>query len=51
VKFSPSSDGTTQITVTFTDGSVKQFDEQGNDLDADDAPGSSTPSAAPGNNT
>jgi hypothetical protein len=51
VKFSPSSDGTTQITVTFTDGSVKQFDEQGNDLDADDAPDSSTPSAAPGNNT
>jgi hypothetical protein len=38
--------------VTFIDGSVKTFDEQGTDLDAsdDDQPDSNTP-APPGNHT
>lgn len=53
VAFNAASDGSEQVTVTFTDGSVKNFDEQGTDLaaDDDDQPDSGTPSKAAGNNT
>jgi hypothetical protein len=53
VKFNAASDGSTQITVTFIDGSVKTFDEQGTDLDAgdDDQPDSGKPASPQGNNS